>query len=798
MLKNYFLVAFRNLQRNKVYSFINIAGLSIGLACCMLILLYNKDEVSFDRFHKKAESIYRITNIRMDSTGKINATSGITGMMPGPNFKREIPEIESFVRIQGEQLPVKIGNEIFDQSGLYADENFFSIFTFPLIAGDPKTALSDPYSVVLSEDIAKKFFGKTDVMGKTIELPIGKDRAFETFAVTGIAPKSPQNSSIKIDMLLPMKLNERNGGGDNQWINFYLNTFVVLNQKANIAAVEAKFKKVYESNAKDQIKEATEKYNFKETITYGLQPFLDMHLGNEYGSDSGLIGISNPLYAKILSAIAAFILLIACINFINLTVARSLKRAKEIGIRKVIGGKRSQMISQFLGESYILTAAAFILAILLVVVSLPVFNHLSNKALSFSYLLDWKLIALYILLFIITGFLAGFYPAIVLSGFEPAETLYNRLRFSGKNYLAKSLVVLQFTLATFLIIATLTIYAQFNYLTHQDLGYNDKNIVTLQTSSLKKDRLNVFREELLKNPSVQKVSARQRGEWITVAKANGKDMDFALDVVDNGYLDIYQIPLAKGRNFSPDLATDSTKSVLVNESFVKAAGWKDGIGEIVDFFYDNRKYSVIGIVKDYHYGSLGQKIMPQLFIMDPQYNYGKLIIKIKPENTSATLKHIETVYKTFQPFEPYQYQFKDEENLKQYEAENKWKQIISFAALITIFISCIGLFGLATLSAEKRIKEIGIRKVLGASVASIATNLSNSFIKLVAIAVIIAFPAAWWAIQKWLENYPYRITVGPGIFLGAALAVVLISIITVSYQAIRAAKANPVNSLRSE
>jgi putative ABC transport system permease protein len=798
MLRNYLLVAFRNLKRNKVYSFINISGLSIGLACCILILLYNKDEVSFDRFHKNAASIYRITHKRTDLAGKVIATSGITGMMPGPNFKREIPEIREFVRVQGEQLPVKIGNDIFEQEGMYADDNFFNVFSFPLISGDPKKVLSDIHSVVLSEDIAKKLFGKTDIVGQTIELPTGKDRAFETFAVSGIVANSPQNSSIKLDMVLPMKLNEREGGGDNQWINFYLNTFVVINPTAKIPAVTTKFKKVYETNAKDQIKEAIEKYSFKETIEFGLQPLLDMHLSTDYRSENGLINASNPLYAKILSAIAAFILIIACINFVNLTVARSLKRAKEIGIRKVIGGDRRQMIVQFLGESYLLTAIAFIMSILLVIILLPIFNQLSNKALSFTYLLDGKLILTYCILFLVTGFLAGFYPALILSGFDPAETLYNRLRFSGKNYLAKSLVILQFTLATFLIIATITIYAQFNYLTKRELGYNDKNIVLLTTSRMKKDKLEIFKNELLKNPSILKVAGRNRGEWTTIAKADGRDIDFGLEVIDVNFLQTYEIPLSSGRNFSPSLSTDSTRSILVNESFVKMVGWKEGLGKEVDFFYDNRKYTIVGIVKDYHFESLQFKIRPQLFIMDPQYDYGMLIIKINPEKSSATLKHIETVFKKLQPFEPYQYQFKDEVNIKNYEAENKWKQIISFAAMITIFISCIGLFGLATLAAEKRVKEIGIRKVLGASVSGIAANLSNSFLKLVGIAVVIAFPAAWWAIQKWLENYPYRISVGPGIFFGAALTVVLLSIITVSYQAIRAAKANPVNSLRSE
>jgi len=798
MIYNYIKIAIRNLSRNKVYSFINISGLSIGLACCMLILLYNKDEVSFDRFHKNAENIYRITSESMDTAGKITRTSGITGMMPGPNFKREIPEIKDFVRVQSERTAVKIGTQIYQQEGNYVDDNFFSVFSFPMKAGDPKLALKDIHSVVLSEEVAKKFFGKANPIGKVIELPTGEERSFENFTVTGIVPRSPQNSSIKIQMLLPMKLNERRQQESEAWLNFFLNTFVVLNPNADLKAVEAKFKKVYETNANEQINEAKAKYNMKETFIYGLQPLLDMHLSTKYRSENGLTDASNPMYAQILSAIALFILIIACINFINLTIARSMKRAKEIGIRKVIGGERKQMILQFLGESYLLSLGAFVFAIILTVAVLPVFNELSNKALSFSYLLDIKLIGIYLALFLVTGFLAGFYPALVISRFDPAETLYNRLRFSGKNYLAKGLVILQFTLATFLIIATLTIYSQFNFLTHQDLGYNDKNIVSIETGRMDANKLNLIRQELLKNPAVENVGARQRGFWGTIAKASGKDMDFTMQVINDQYLPTYQIPLVKGRNFSPDMPSDSTKSILVNESFVKAAGWKDGIGEVVDFFYDNRKYSVVGVVKDYHYSALTEKIGPELFIKDPRYGYGHLLIKIRPENNSATLKHIESVIKKQHPFEPYEYAFKDEQNLKQYEAENKWKQIMTFAALITIFISCIGLFGLATLSAEKRTKEIGIRKVLGASSAEMIRMLSSDFLKLTILAAIIAIPSAWWAMNKWLENYPYRITMGAGLFAMATIFVIAIALITVSFQAIKAAGANPAKSLRSE
>ena len=797
LFKNYLTVGWRNLTRTKVYSFINISGLSIGLACCMLIMLYSTDEVSFDRFHANAKDIYRITSADINPDGSVGRTNGITGMMPGPAFKREVPEIKEFVRVQGEQLPVKIGTAIFDQEALYVDDNFFSVFSFPLLEGN-KQALKDMHSIVLSEDVAKKFFGKVTAVGKMIELPLGKDRSFESFIVSGVVPRSPQNSSIKIQMLLPMKLNQRDGMGDTQWMNFFLNTFVVIKPGTDIKKLESRIQKIYEADAKEEIIEGRKKYDIKSTIRYGLQPMLDIHLSTVNPSDNGLTDASNPMYSKILMGIALFILLIACINFVNLSVARSLKRAKEIGIRKVIGGQRKQLIAQFLGESFLLSFFSFVLAILLVILVLPVFNSLSHKALSFSYLLSFKLVAGYIVLFIVTSLLAGFYPALVLSGFDPVQTLYSRTPSLSKNYLSKGLVVLQFTLATILIVSTIIIYSQSQYLSNFNLGYSDQNLVIVNTDGMKKDKLSVFKNELKKDPSIISVAARQRGQWGTIAKVDGNQIEFAMDIIDTSFLSTLQLSVVKGRNLSSVYPSDSTQSVLVNEAFAAKAGWTDINNKQVDFFYDSIKYNVVGVVRDYHFESLMQKVKPQLFIMHPKYDYGQLLIKIKPEHTSATLKHIETVFKAQQPFQPYQYDFKDISNKKQYASEEKWKQIISFSAVLTIFISCIGLFGLATLAAEKRTKEIGIRKVLGASVAGITRILSVSFLKLVLISTFIAFPVAWWAMNKWLENYPYRIEMNVWIFVLAGLAVALVALFTVGFQAIKKAVANPIKSLRTE
>jgi putative ABC transport system permease protein len=795
MFKNYFKTALRNLWRSKIFSLINILGLSVGLACCMLIFLYGKDEVSYDRFLNNNENIYRLTATLTSPDGNVNKI-GSTGMVHGPNFTRTIPEIAEFVRLQSTSFNIKQGNEIFDQNALYADSNFFSVFSFPLIAGNPKTALNNLHAVVISEDMAEKYFGKKDVVGRILELNTGEK--FEPFVVSAVAKRSPQNSSIKIDMLLPMKFGQTIWN-DDQWINFFLNTFFVLKSNADIKTVESKFADVFNAEAASQVKEMADQYGFKDKVQFALQPLLQMHLSKDFPSGNGLSDASNPIYSYILTGIALFILLIACINFINLTVAHSLKRAKEVGIRKVVGGQRKQLAAQFLGESFILSFIAFIVAILLVQLVLPFFNELANKALSFSYLLDTQLVLGYVILFLLTGLLAGFYPALVLSRFNPVQTLYGRFRLTGKNYLSKGLVVFQFTLATFLIVATMIIYSQFNYLMNFDLGYNDKNVAIVNTGQIDKEKLNVFKSELMKNTSIENVTADQGGRQETVAHINdGKEINFNFKHVDENYFPLFQIPIAKGRNFSKDFISDTADAAVVNESFAKAAGWKNPLGKQIDFFYMNKKYTIVGVVKDYHYASLTEKTGPQFFTMNPRYTYRNIFIKLKPGNTAQALRYIETTFKRMFPVKPYQYNFKDEQNAKQYESEAKWKQIITFGALLTIFISCIGLFGLATLSAEKRTKEIGIRKVLGASVTVIAGKLSGDFLKLVVLATIIASPIAWWTMNMWLQNYPYRINVSWWLFGLATLIVLLIALITVSFQAIKAAIANPVKSLRSE
>ncbi len=759
-----------------------------------------KDEVSYDRFHKGIAQVYRVANKNIKPDGGEQNSNGYSGYFQGPKFAAGIPEIKTFIRYQQNNLDLKSGTEIKSQEVFYTDSSFFSAFTFPLLSGNPATVLKNPDAVVLSEDMAKKEFGTTNAVGKTILFKDRHDDKFVPYIVTGVAKKCPQNSSIKFDVLMPIIVSKEDEANNENWFNFFMNTFVVLTPGADIKSVEAKMKNVYETDAAATIKMVAEKYDFKDKTVYFLQPFLDMHLSKQISADNGLVDSSNPTYSYILSGIAIFILLIACINFINLTVARSVKRAKEIGIRKVVGGERKQLIMQFLGESFILCFIAFTLAIGVVQLILPVFNTLSNKALSLSYLLDIKLISGYILLFLVTGLLAGFYPALVLSKYNPVQTLYSRFTLAGKNYLQKSLVVLQFALASFLIIATITIFFQFNYLTTQKIGYDDNNLVTVDKWGLKRSEALLIKDELLKNPGITGVAPKNGGMWGTSAKVNGdKEIHFTYETIDETFTSLLKLQIVKGRNFSPDFPSDSTHSVLVNESFAREAGWKNPIGQEVNFWYNNNeKYTVVGVVKDYHYQSLTQKIGQQLFTMKPGNGFGKVFIKIKPGNETASLQHIEKTFKKLFPINPYSYKFVDQENLKSYEAENKWKQIMLFSAILTIFISCIGLFGLSVLAAEKRTKEIGIRKVLGASVSGVVSILSKDFLKLVIISLLASIPLSWIAANKWLENYPYRITLSWWMFAFAGILVVMIALITVSFQAVKAAMGNPVKALRTE
>ncbi len=574
----------------------------------MLMILYTKDELSFDKFHENVSSIYRIGIDVRFADGSSDDKLGVTGVLQGPRFKAILPEIESYARLAPAYKDIKRGDNVQGQAVMLADTNFFSMFTFPLLQGNPRTALSQPNSVVISEDIAVRQFGTQDALNKTILFE--SDGAFTEFTVTGVAKRIQQNSSIQFEVLMPLIIPKEQQTVDS-WASIANNTFVKLAKGSDIKAVNSKMQKIFETESKE-VMDKVHASGFDQTFHHHLQPLAGIHLDQEYLADDGLARGSNPLYSYILSGIAIFILTIACINFVNLTIARSLRRAKEIGIRKIVGSGRKQLIIQFLGESFLLCGLSFIGSIFLVQLLLPLFNELVNKSLALSYLLDAKLIGIYIILLLVTGLLAGFYPAIVLSGFSPVQTLYNRFRMPGKNYLQKGLIVFQFTLATFMIISTLAIYLQFDYLTTKDLGYDASNVVSVTKRNLSAPEAKFLREKLTKNPNILAVVPHGHSEDNT--KINGDSIRHSQkEIVDENFLDLLKIPIAQGRNFSQSFPSDSATSVLVNEAFVKMAGWKDPIGQEVNMFLVNKKKSVVGVVKDYHFQSLSKAIAPQLF-----------------------------------------------------------------------------------------------------------------------------------------------------------------------------------------
>lgn len=796
MIRNYFKTAVRNLLRNKGYSFIHIIGLSLGLTAAILIVLYVKDELSFDRFHENADLLYRVDRKIVRDNGNVD-NSGYTGNFQGPRFSESIPEIKGFVRFQNGQTDIKIGDNIFSEPVRLADANFFSVFSFPLVEGNGNTALSQPRSVVLSESMSRKLFGSVDAMGKTIMFRKGD--GFSPYLVSAVAKDCPANSSIQFNILLPLEISTQDQNENEAWFHFFLTTFVLLKPGSDIHRVNQKMDRVFLSDARESIKMIKEKYGVKDLgLSYFLQPMSKIHLSRKVPSDGSLANSSNPVYSYLLSAIALFILLIACVNFINLSVAHSLKRAKEIGIRKVMGGSRQQLLVQFLGESLLLCLGAIVLAFALMILILPIFNQLADKSLSLSYLVDWKLILELVALFSLTVFLAGFYPALVLSGFNPVQTLYKRFSMGGRSRMQKSLVILQFTLSSFLIIATLAISSQFSFLTTQKLGYEDENLLVVnRLESTRKDAA-LFRSELMKNTSIVAVAPKNNGFEGNTVKVDGDvKVNVTVETVDAFFLDLMNVPIIEGRNFSPEFPSDSSKSILVNEAFVNEAGWRNPIGMQVGTFED-KKYTVVGVVKDYHYRPMTEKIGPQLFTMNPNNNFGSFYIKIRPGSETAAVNFIQSTFRSLFPLSAFDYNFVKQDNQASYREEARWKKILFLGSMLTIFISCIGLYGLSVFSAEKRRKEVGIRKVLGASASRVAYVLSLDFVKLVLISLVIAIPLAWMAIDRWLENYPYRISLGGWLFAGAAMMVIGIALVTVSFQSVRAALSNPVTSLRSE
>lgn len=799
MIKNYIRLAWRNFRKYPLFSFINVAGLAIGLTCVLLVVLFVKNELSFDTFHENAPRLYSITTTITDSHGEKKTGTG-SGQVQGPAFKEAIPEIVDYVRFWNVGGFNIIGEErAFEVAGLFADSSFFHLLSFPLLYGNASSALNDPHSIVLSEKTAIKYFGTTDVVGRTLKI---EEQGFQTLTVTAVAKDIPSNSSIQFDVVLPFRFMET-FFKDGSWLNQYLTTFVLLHPLADAEKVAQKFPAIFQAKAKDQIQEARGREDVSTQLSFGLQPFAGMHLSEgAVQSETGIFDGSLHTTLYLLSGIAAFILLMACINFVNLTIAHSLQRAKEIGIRKVNGSNRWQIISQFLIEAALLCICAFLLAITFSKMLLPVINSLTGRDIQLHIIGDATIWITGVGVIIVSVALTGLYPAFVLSGFNAAEVLYGKHRTTtGRGWLGKSLVIFQFTLAIVFITGSLVYYLQMSFMMNKELGYNPADVIRIQLPAQRNpDQLvPLFRNELAASPSILQVAGFNSWGNNNIVKADGKTIQSEKLRIDEFYLPALNIPLRLGRNFSSAFSTDAQRSVIVNEAFVRAAGWKDPVGQRVDLMGesegDNLNMTVVGVVKDHHYNSLKEKIGPQILVMK---DYEQLLIKTKKGKSPEALAAIEMVYKKHLANSPFQFSFMDEDIAREYREDQYWQQIIGYVTVLSLFICCLGLFGLSYLAARQRTREIGIRKVLGADVAGIAGLLSKDFLQLVVIAFLIASPVSFFIMNHWLDNFAYRIDISWWVFLVAGIIAILIAMATVSIQTIKAALANPVQSLRSE
>jgi len=799
MLKNYFKITLRNIKRNKAFSFINIAGLSIGMACCILIVNYIVFESSYDRFHENAENIYRV-NTLLEIGGR-GGNLASTNHPIGDYLKDNYAEVLNSVKFRrykyGQTLIEYEENKFFEDRVYYADDSVFDVFSYAMIAGDPKTAFKSPSSIVLTENMAQKYFGKNDPIGKILQL----DNS-ENFTVTGVIEDIPKNTHFPINMLLSFEsFYVKNPQLKGRWTgDFEVHTFILLKEDYDYKELEPKLPAIVQKQLGGLLKAIGGK------VEYSMMPLTDIHLHSNLLNEP--TGQSNMFYIYGFSAIAVFILLIACFNFMNLSTARSTKRANEVGMRKVLGANKRKLVYQFLGESLVLSAFAYFIAAGLAELSLPIIRSLTSIELGIFFIDIPAFILISVGFVFVVGIVAGSYPAFFLSAFHPASILKGSLRTGPASYRFRSiLVVFQFSISVFLFIGTIIILNQINFMKNKNLGFDKYRVVFIQffNDSLRSSTKTV-KNELLKIPGVIHASATSHipGHG---ARHNGYVPEgFSLEEsifmgrisADPDFISIFGIELIDGRNFSLEFSADKNTSVLINETALKEIGWEDPLGKQIRELDDKMDpKTVIGIVQDFHTDSLHKPLAPVLIGQNPNdYNY--IAVRLSPGNISETMTLLEKKWKELDSTGTFDYAFLDDSLVGQYEAEEKLSEIFTYFSVLAICIACLGLFGLASFTAEQKTKEIGIRKVLGAPVSGIVLLLSKEFTKWVVAANLIAWPIAYFVMQKWLQNFSYRISLSIGTFLLAAFLALLIALTTVSYQSLKAALANPIHSLRYE
>ena len=803
MLRNYLKVALRNLLRNKSYSFINISGLAISVCCCLLILLFIQSEYRFDRFHSKAENIYRLWQFeKYEGEEFINT---FTPVSAATVIQSTIPEVEKICRVYPSAPLITVNDKVFTDQLRMVDSTFFQVFDFKLKTGNPANPFPSSNAVILSPAVATKYFGSNDPIGKTINIQLRNESV--PFTVTGIAEQAPQSSSIQFALLIPFSNDKLiyGPGALKSWFNVSIESYIVLKDRVPVAAVEQKFLPMIKSYLGENYKEGH--------FLFHLQPLTDIHLNNKL--PAGIEPISDPRYAYILGTIGFVLLIVACINFIILTVGRSVTRALEVGVRKVMGANKSLLVRQFWGEALLLTVIAFVTGLIGAFLLLDAFNQVVSRQLEIKPELSFVLFCVGMILII--AVIAGFYPAIILSSFKPVEVLKGKLQLKGAGWLRKSLIVGQFFTSITLIICTIAISRQMNYLRSKNLGFSKEHVVVVPTGKRQKEAAEIssrYKNELLKRPEVKDVTVAvysfAETPWVELGFTDPQKVyhSFQYNSIDASFIPAMQLKMKEGRAFAENNLADYNNGAIVNEAFVNEFNIKDPIGKKLPGPFDQQ---IIGVVHDFHYMSLHSKIRPLLFTMNPdsvlrktenvnyqESPYPRISVRFKPGNPSAQIEMLSELWKQVQPGREFEFKFLDEAIAAQYQAEQRTGTLVKSASVLSIIIACMGLLGLVTLTVAKRTREIGIRKVLGSGVFEIVQLISKEFIILIGIAAILAFPVAAWLISDWMKDFAYHTIIGWPVYIVAAIAAVIIAMITIAWQTIKAALMNPVKSLKTE
>ncbi|WP_439695751.1 ABC transporter permease [Mucilaginibacter sp. AW1-7] len=790
MIKNYLKIAWRNIVKNKAHSFINIAGLSVGLACSLLILLWVQNELNIDAYHQNGDRLYKVYEQEYYDH-KIDGNYDTPGQMAA-ELKKTLPEVEYAINMEDENdnHTFRVANKILKLNGTFAGADIFKMFSYPLLIGEAGTALNSPASIAISQKMAVMFFGQPDVaIGKTIRFDDERD-----FTVTAVFKDLPGNTSRKFDYLINWGAYLADHPGSKRWDNSGPLTFVMLRKDANPASADKKI-----THFLDTYRTFQKSYR----VEYGLQRFDQVYLHSNF--ENGKITGGRIEYVKLFSIIAVFVLLIACINFMNLTTAQSVKRAREIGVRKVMGAVRGVLIRQFIGESLLLTVLAVSVALVLAIVLLPVFNQVTQKQI----IMPFNEASFWLKLFIITittGLVSGSYPALFLSSFNPVKVLKGTLKLdAGAVWFRKGLVIMQFVLSSVLIIATIVVSKQVNFIQTRNLGYDRENLLYIPIEGDLGGKYDIFKNEAMNLPEIKSVSQISNNPTFidnsTISVTwDGKDPNntvaFPNIAVGYNFVSTMKLKMLAGRDFSDNYPTDSN-NFIINQVTQQKLGFTNPVGKSITMW--GRKGKIIGLVKDFHFQSLHKQILPLIIhLVKGKLDGGDILIRTQPGKTKEALAGISKLSKILNPNFPFNYNFSDEQYQKLYKSEQIVGRLSNIFAFLAIFISCLGLLGLAMFTAEQRIKEIGVRKVLGASAASIFGLLSSEFLVLIIIAMLIASPVAWYALNSWLQGFAYRTTIQWWIFALSGGLVILIALATVSVQAIKAALMNPVKSLRSE